>query len=593
MVRVLWLSSVLSLLLVACGGDETSGVAQDPVGPFDGETFMETDQGGDGALGLDESYTDTKHGDAPSPETDLVNDSIEDTSPSLDGDSEVNADSGPDLVAALDTAADLTEEDCGPCGPSEATASLALQSSDLIANLERTQGNPLKGFITSYLWGEPGNDLPDSMEFLYLPMKEVWGPSGQTFDSGLEPLLDAAAGRGHHVVLRVYIDYPAKESGLPDYIMEAKGCTPYPEHGGGCSPDYDDPVLLDAILGLIDALGIQYDGDPRLGALQIGLLGFWGEWHTYPHTDLFPSLQTQNAVLHGAHEAFETTAIQVRYPHADSVGLRIGFHDDSFAHSTLGEIGWFFWPSMVSAGADTRWEEVMMGGEVRPELQSNLFEESYTLGEYAQDLQTCVDTIHASYLLNYKAFSENGIGYSGDSLQKAKAASLHMGYTFEVTAASLHLSKLFQESVVAQVHVELAQTGVAPFYYALHPSVGAPGEPPLESSDEDLSTLLPGEKRQVVFDLGEIALENVLGPLEFRLSSPMLQSGQAVRLGTQTPWTLPEGPLTLHWSPICETTDGPIPLGELWPQPGEGGCPFRCDVDGIVRACDGAACPNQ
>ena len=27
----------------------------------------------------------------------------------------------------------------------------------------------------------------------------------------------------------------------------------------------------------------RYDGDPRIGFVQLGLLGFWGEWHTYPY----------------------------------------------------------------------------------------------------------------------------------------------------------------------------------------------------------------------------------------------------------------------------------------------------------------------
>jgi len=32
----------------------------------------------------------------------------------------------------------------------------------------------------------------------------------------------------------------------------------------------------------------RYDGDTRIGYIQLGLLGFWGEWHTWtgdPSTD--------------------------------------------------------------------------------------------------------------------------------------------------------------------------------------------------------------------------------------------------------------------------------------------------------------------
>ena len=109
----------------------------------------------------------------------------------------------------------------------------------------------------------------------------------------LEPLLDAAESRGHHAILRVYLDYPTRPSGVPGYLSDTVGCSPYAEHGGGCSPNYEHPDLKAAILGLIGALGERYDGDPRLGFIQVGLLGFWGEWHTWPHTEMFPAEDMQ------------------------------------------------------------------------------------------------------------------------------------------------------------------------------------------------------------------------------------------------------------------------------------------------------------
>ena len=167
---------------------------------------------------------------------------------------------------------------CDPFEPSGVTSEVVLSSADWAVDDARTDANPLKGFITSYLWAEPSNDFPDTMEFLYLPMSDLWGADGETFDASLEPLMTAAAERSHHVVLRVYLDYPSKPSGVPSYLSDVVECVPYTEHGGGCSPDYENPELREAILGLIAALGHRYDGDPRLGFVQIGLLGFWGEW---------------------------------------------------------------------------------------------------------------------------------------------------------------------------------------------------------------------------------------------------------------------------------------------------------------------------
>ena len=97
-----------------------------------------------------------------------------------------------------------------------------------------------------------------------------------------------------------------------------------------------------------------------------------------------------------------------------------------------------------------------MGGELRPELQASIFEDDYVLGTYAQDFDTCVQTTHASYMLNYQAFNEDGTGYLGEERAHAEASALAMGYTFEITAASAELSALDAGTVEAQIHIEFA-----------------------------------------------------------------------------------------------------------------------------------------
>jgi hypothetical protein len=562
---------------------------------------MASDSGSD-QVPVEDSLPDTMH-DQASPQ-DVV-DAMPDALAPLDSEDDVAA-TVDSASAILDDAelGDTTPVDtgdepsdvvpdvpiCETCGVSLVTAQMDMEPAALTSLPERTQHNPLRGFMTSYLWGQPANDLPDQMEFLYLPMSTLWDASGDTFDSGLEPLLQAAATRAHHVVLRVYIDYPSKPYGLPDYLQNMVGCSPYQDYGGGCSPNYDHPLLVEAMTGLLSAMGQIYDGDTRLGAVQIGLLGFWGEWHTYPHTEWFPSLGTQEAVLNAANDAFSITQIQVRRPAANSVGLRIGFHDDSFAHSTLGPIDWFFLPSLISAGADARWEEVMIGGEVRPELQSSIFADDYPLGTYAQDVLECIDQTHASYLLNYRAFSEDGTGYVGSELTLAKEAALTMGYRFELLEASLHLSNLEGDTVQGQVVLQVAQTGNAPFYYGLFPSLEVAGLGAPIVSDEDLRTLLPGETRELVFDLGKVPVNTVNGTFKVHLVSDILQANQQVLLATDTPWTEPNMATGLAWSVGCVVDGQEAMLGEaVGVDPS--GCSCVCDVDGKLRNCAGALCP--
>ena len=44
-------------------------------------------------------------------------------------------------------------------------------------------------------------------------------------------------------------------------------------------PDFSSPVLIKYARRLLMALGKRYDGNPMLTAVDIGLVGSWGEWH--------------------------------------------------------------------------------------------------------------------------------------------------------------------------------------------------------------------------------------------------------------------------------------------------------------------------
>ena len=594
--RLVWL---LALCVLAGCAEKT------PASPDDLQTVVDSDEDSSEPLDVGE-LVDVDGPTVDIASLDTVSDTMEDALPP-----DIEADTGDvdepeevledaqhvDASDALDVAEEIiqpdTLEDTGPmcpaCAGSDLSATYKLLEESFETSLSRVRENPLRGFITSYLWGEPSNTLSDQMEFLYLPLSSVWDANGATLETGLEPYLVAAKERGHHAVVRVYIDYPKKPSGLPAYLMDAVGCTPYQEHGGGCSPNYDHPLMVEAMVGLLEAMGATYDGDPRLGVLQIGLIGFWGEWHTFPHTGWFPTNETQLAVLNAAHDAFSITQLQVRRPAANSPNLRIGFHDDSFAYSTLGDVDWFFYPQLVAAGADKRWEEVMIGGELRPELQSTVFDADYQLDVYAQDILECIETTHASYLLNYKGFSENGTGYTGSELESAEAAALKMGYRFELQAAELSLSNLQDGMVQAQVSVTLVQTGNAPFYYALFPALEVEGNVELVNSDDDLKTLLPGETRQVVFDLGVVDVATLGGVFKLHLLSEMLLPGQQVKLATTTPWTDDGEPTAFSWTIGCVADGQYVALGEVAGQDGSG-CPCVCDVDGVIRHCGGAAC---
>ena len=387
-------------------------------------------------------------------------------------------------------------------------------------DLARTDGNPLRGFMTSYNWGTPITDQPASLEFAYVPLSAlVDGPDSQTFETGLEPLLVAAEARGHQLVFRPYIDYPGLPSGLPSYLDGQVELRPYTDHGGGASPDYSEPALQDAILTFIDALGTRYDGDPRLAVVQLGLLGFWGEWHTWPHSDWFADALFQEEVQEAYDNAFSTTLLQTRYPSTTAAARRIGFHDDSFAYSTVGETSWFFVPQMETAGAESRWQQVIVGGELRPELQTIIFEPDYTTGTYQQDFATCVEATHASYLLNYTAFGR--LPGSTAEEDNTRAAARMLGYALHLLEADLGPDTLT---------LTVENQGVAPFYLPLEVRVtDAVGT----EVAVDPGRILPdAQASEIALDVTALVSPSEESPWTIHLESDHVLPSQRIRFAT-------------------------------------------------------------
>lgn len=351
--------------------------------------------------------------------------------------------------------------------------------------------NPLKGFIPYE--GEYA-DFPHSMEFNYVGMADLMdGPSSFTFASGLEPLLQGAASRGHQVVFRVFLDYPDEATSIPQFLLDAGlATTPYAQHGGGLSPDYEDEDLVVAMESLIAALGAACDADPRIGFVQVGLLGHWGEWHTYPQDALFPGVAVQNRILAAFDAAFDETCIVVsqdsmgQSPMANLAATAVGFHDDAFVEGTLAEEEWMFHARIVANGFADRWKTLPVGGEILPDHQSSV----WNLPSGApQDYAACVTTTRASWLLNHAAFDNS---WSAAKRQRAVGGARLLGYELYVAEAnseytSSHLS----------VGVRVRNEGVAPFYYAWPVEIALldAGDAVVESwtPSWDLRTAIPGD----------------------------------------------------------------------------------------------------
>ncbi len=333
--------------------------------------------------------------------------------------------------------------------------------------------NPLKGLVPYA--GKSAERFPHSLEFDYLPLaKLLTGPEQYNWQP-LDDKLVAISGRSCQAVFRIWLEFPGQPSGLPDYLAKAgvkvtewkdeKEKTPQKNF----TPDYEDERLVAALEEFIAALGQRYDSDARMGFLTAGLLGLWGEWHTYPRTELFASKRIQERILAAYERAFHRVPVLLRYPAATedhrlaaNAHRPFGYHDDSFAWGTLDtgrkDDSWFYLAALKAAGplAMERWKTHPIGGEIRPEVWGQIFDEK-PVHPKAQDFATCVRETHASWVMDSGMFRDKT-----DPGRVARAAThvRRMGYDFRVLTADLTRRGEHGAAVI----LETVNQGVAPFY---------------------------------------------------------------------------------------------------------------------------------
>lgn len=327
-------------------------------------------------------------------------------------------------------------------------------------------GNPLKGFVP---FDHSTTSFPHSMEWFYIPVRDVMTGMNSFNWTALDNRLNAISSRGHQAVFRFYLDYPTMPTGVPQFLIDS-GLTmrSYSEFGGGLCPDYNNTNLRNAMKNFIAALGARYDGDPRIGFITAGILGFWGEWHCWPYdSDISdgkpnwePSDTVKNEILTAFDNAFNKTPILLRYPAANAPSMNFGYHDDSFCWETLNANAWNFVPRLQAAGVQNKWQTQPIGGELRPEIQDTIFESTPWIGGNGERWDDCVNATHVTWLMNeaIKRYSSGSTEYNN-----AVTASKQMGYDFRVTTA--YFDNNISGNSPLYLGIDIKNIGVAPFYY--------------------------------------------------------------------------------------------------------------------------------
>ena len=361
-----------------------------------------------------------------------------------------------------------------PAPPTAADPSASL-TAHALAYAPSPLDNPLKGFVPFYENNKNyDKKYPHSMVWDYFALKDLM-KDYEVFDWALvEKMLDDVARRGRQSVIRVYIEYPGRQTGLPEFLSKAGVKLRKVPQWNTESPDYDDPRTIKALTSFISAFGKKYDGDPRLGIVSMGLIGLWGEWHMWPAEQLFPTDASVMRYIDAFDSAFDRTKIEIRYPRLAKgypVKKNLGFHDDSFFFRengkgvtlprSLGGQDWAFLQEMLDYGGENRWIENSVGGEARPEIQRVLFKEQ---AKGVDDVMACVELAHVSWLMNQRGINV----YQRDDVEVAKLVR-RMGYELHVSEARFDD---FKQTDALRVGVTIENRGVAPFYYPWRFAIG-------------------------------------------------------------------------------------------------------------------------
>ena len=355
--------------------------------------------------------------------------------------------------------------------------------------------NPHKGFMlwgTDYAAGAPNNYHGASIFHVYVPWREV-ETADQAFAwtqfeaNHLAPIL--ADYPEATFVFRLVADYPeGPASGIANFYTGGETDRDYPKFleqaplnigyhvyascdgdGPGRTPDWNNPLMITQLVQLVQAFGARYDGDPRITAVQVGLLGLWGEWHQSGCDAYGPSNPVKIAVRNAYSTWFTNTPLQTRYPRdPDAVGVEFGFHEDYFPSFTAPCIYGF--PSCNDSGDWGDWNLSYCYQNVTPSSTDNWLsnpisgESPLTSQQRAwtndtEDILTVLRDYHFSFLGPAGAHDANK---SHAILARIKR---QMGYNLRVAYASWPSQATEDEAF--PVTLVFSNSGAAPPYHLL------------------------------------------------------------------------------------------------------------------------------
>ncbi|MCX7827110.1 MAG: DUF4832 domain-containing protein, partial [Verrucomicrobiae bacterium] len=239
--------------------------------------------------------------------------------------------------------------------------------------------------------------------------------------------------------------------------------------------DYDSPAFQERLKRLVANLGQAWDNDPRIFAVQMGLIGYFGEHH-HPA----PTTAQRRLLAEAFRAAFKHKPVLVRHTDPEFMQAGFGISSDTFANLDRGPpTRWQNqFPWQAAHVYPDIWKSAPIEGEVEYNWQKERAsakptetfgrtpDETMKVPAYRRYMLDKIRRYHASYLGWISSYDDT----DRDVLAGAAELQKALGYRFVLDSVSYPL--VVQPGGKLGVKLSVRNTGSAPFYLDWPVAVG-------------------------------------------------------------------------------------------------------------------------
>jgi hypothetical protein len=254
-------------------------------------------------------------------------------------------------------------------------------------------------------------------------------------------------------------------------------------------PDYLDPKFVEYWGALIRESGRRYDGHPWLESVDLGALGYWGEWHTWTRPGMMPPWEIKQKLIDIYLESFKKTPLLMLI--GDEQGLRYatgrgtGWRADSLGDPKRCE-PWCEmldrYPQRIAAAASEAWKKAPV-----------VFEVGRTFARHFESGWDIDYTIQEALRWHVSSVNAKSSAIPKEWMPRFMEFIKRMGYRFELRKMEYRAKVRAGEMMPLQMW--WVNVGVAPVYRRYNLAIELKGAKTsgLIPVDADVTGWLPGD----------------------------------------------------------------------------------------------------